>query len=220
MLMSVRCFWLEPVGKARLTLRRYGGDGCPSNKGGYHNAEIALFDVERIKVPAVSGSREWAYQDGAPRTFEEVEARRVAGEPIPAWPTHCACGFAFETSGGQVFSDGLYRRTDTGEIRGLREWDHVPGAMWNAEWLADHPFYRGPDGRSIHVVCPDGRSWCIDGPASNCTKPEDSAHKCWVRHGEPPALTVDKNGLTCAAGAGSIQTPGNYHGFLQNGEFT
>ncbi len=30
---------------------------------------------------------------------------------------------------------------------------------------------------------------------------------------------VDKNGLTCAAGAGSIQA-GDYHGFLRDGEFT
>jgi hypothetical protein len=30
-------------------------------------------------------------------------------------------------------------------------------------------------------------------------------------------LTVDKNGDTCAAGAGSILTPA-WHGFLRNGE--
>jgi hypothetical protein len=40
-----------------------------------------------------------------------------------------------------------------------------------------------------------------------------------VRHGEPPQITVDKRGLTCHAGAGSIAL-GSYHGFLHNGVFT
>ena len=48
--------------------------------------------------------------------------------------------------------------------------------------------------------------------------PGDDVHRCWVRHGRPEdgTLHVDKNGQTCAAGAGSIQTH-NWHGFLHNG---
>lgn len=53
----------------------------------------------------------------------------------------------------------------------------------------------------------------------NCTMPYDYEHRCWVRHGEPPAITVDKQGHTCAAGAGSIQC-GSYHGFLEDGALT
>lgn len=61
----------------------------------------------------------------------------------------------------------------------------------------------------------------IDGRASNCTMPDDNVHKCWVRHGRPEdgTLHVDKNGNTCAAGAGSIATP-NFHGFLHNGDLS
>ena len=46
----------------------------------------------------------------------------------------------------------------------------------------------------------------------------DNVHKCWVRHGRPEdgTLHVDKNGKTCAAGAGSILTS-KWHGFLHNG---
>jgi hypothetical protein len=71
------------------------------------------------------------------------------------------------------------------------------------------------------VRCPNGSDWHVDGRASNCTMPTDKVHKCWVRHGDPRAsnLTVDKNGFTCAAGAGSIQA-GDYHGFLQAGVLT
>lgn len=68
----------------------------------------------------------------------------------------------------------------------------------------------GPDSRSI---------WYIDNRASNCTLPDDDAHRCWVRHGTVgEKLTVDKVGLTCAAGAGSFfMNRGAWHGFLRNG---
>jgi hypothetical protein len=64
-----------------------------------------------------------------------------------------------------------------------------------------------------------GGEWIIDSRASNCTMPEDTEHRCWVRHGEAPDFHVDKNGKTCNAGAGSIKC-GSYHGFLQNGFLT
>lgn len=74
-----------------------------------------------------------------------------------------------------------------------------------------------PCDRHLMVVCPDGHCWDIDSRAKNCTMKDDKVHRCWVRHGEPPKITVDKKGLTCKAGAGSIQTP-DWHGFLRNGE--
>lgn len=60
------------------------------------------------------------------------------------------------------------------------------------------------------------QDWEVDGRASNCTKKDDNVHKCWCRHGDAPNVTVDKNGNTCAAGAGSILVDG-WHGFLRNG---
>lgn len=208
--MGVAVFWLEPIGRARLSLRRYADGACP--RGSYHNAALPLFDVEERKVPDGDGPRDWVYHHDGPQTPEDVF-------PTYEWPTHCACGYVFrEDSTRQVFSDHLYKRVDTGEIQGLRAWDRVPGAMWNAEWLATYDRYQGADGRCLHVVCPNGQTWCIDGPANNCTMPNDTIHKCWVRHGEPPNITVDKNGFSCAAGAGSIQA-GDYHGFLRGGVF-
>lgn len=75
------------------------------------------------------------------------------------------------------------------------------------------------DGKHLQVVLPNGNTWDIDGRANNCTMPDEKTHRCWVRHGEPPNVHVDKNGYTCAAGAGSILS-GDYHGFLHNGELT
>lgn len=75
------------------------------------------------------------------------------------------------------------------------------------------------DGRHLSAMLPTGETWDIDGRANNCPLPQDNAHRCWVRHGTPPNVHVDKNGHTCAAGGGSIMTA-RYHGFLHHGEFT
>ncbi len=75
-----------------------------------------------------------------------------------------------------------------------------------------------------HLVCvlPNGHHWNIDQRASNCGRPEDKTHRCWVRHGNPrrgEPVHVDKAGETCLAGAGSILA-GDYHGFLHHGRLT
>jgi|ERR1035437_484408 hypothetical protein len=116
----------------------------------------------------------------------------------------------------------LYKRSDNDEIVEL---DTAPiGAIWENTWYYPTENYSGftdcigTDGKSFSVRTPGG-DWCIDSRASNCTKPEDHTHKCWVRHGVAPEFTVDKAGNTCSAGAGSI-LQGNYHGFLINGYLT
>jgi hypothetical protein len=79
----------------------------------------------------------------------------------------------------------------------------------------------------VHVPgkdCP--HYWNVDARAGNCTKPNETTHRCWVRRGQvdvPETLHVDKGSdprLTCAAGAGSIQVSkeaGGWHGFLDRG---
>jgi hypothetical protein len=193
----IRCFLLEPTGKTKHSLRRYAsGSTCPSGEMSYHNAQtfVGVRPVE-----------------DAARVLEERTPR-----DDPRWPTHCGCGYEFKADDSwQDFTRELYRRADTGEEMTLRE--APPGAMYYAPWLSDLPHYRGPDGRTLIVKCPpDGHDWIVDSRASNCTMPQDDVHKCWVRHGEAPDITVDKNGHTCAAGGGSILTP-KWHGFLRNG---
>lgn len=77
----------------------------------------------------------------------------------------------------------------------------------------------------LMVVMPHGWFWSPFGRASNCTMPDDRRHRCWVLHEPSPGLFhVDKAGVTCGAGAGSIvvpaseKRPGGWHGFLHNGE--
>lgn len=210
--MSVRCFYLEPLRRARLSLRRFtfGNEkDCPSSKGG-HDARVAFIEVdETLELNPDTGRK--IYRHAGPHTREEVPNTF-------AWPAQCeGCSYIFvEDDEWQIFSETLYRRADTGETM---TWNEAgPGAMRHCEWYEGLAWACGPDGLALSVKCPNGREWHIDGTASNCTKPDDKVHKCWCRSGIPPNITVDKNCNSCAAGAGSIQA-GDYHGFLRAGQF-
>jgi hypothetical protein len=113
----------------------------------------------------------------------------------------------------------ILRRTDTGEefAKGYAE---LPiGAMWYGSWYPEG--WCNPqlgEGKALIVKTPGG-DWLVDQQARNCTMPDDlhqEKHHCWIIHGTPPEITVDKDGVTCNAGAGSIQQ-GTWHGFLKNG---
>jgi len=203
----LKCFVLEATTTARREFRRYvpssrQQSSCPLN-GGYHDASAPFSDVEAEQQP--NGYYRIPDDDMPPK------------EAWAGWPTHCACGYEFvEDDEWQVFGELLYRRGDTGELTTLRS--APPGALWRSTWLEHQPHWCGPDGQSWHCKTPGG-DWHIDGRASNCTMPDDWEHRCWVRHGVAPDFTVDKEGRTCAAGAGSIMA-GSYHGFLRNGHLT
>jgi hypothetical protein len=198
--MGIKCFLIEPTQNTVRHLRRYSNNnGC---SGSYHNADV-FFDI---------------------RPSSEHRLHELLDKSDPRWGavSKCQkCGYAFADSDEwQMFCQDQYRRVDTGELTTLRE--AAVGAMWYADWMTRGDrqgwSYRGPDGRCLVVRTPGG-DWMVEQRASNCTMPDDNEHRCWVRHGAPPVVTVNKAGHTCAAGAGSIQC-GSYHGFLTNGELT
>lgn len=179
--MSWTCFLAERTDRARESLRRYArlDAPCPAT-GAYHNASVDLgTDVPFAGEYNGSGRDDFPHDD-------------------PRWPTACACGYAFaEIDTWQHNLDRLYR-DGGGRLFTLR--DAPPGAMWDAQWAADH--WHGNDGRCLYVKLPDGSDWCVDGPAAN----SDTG---WQRTGEPPRITATP----------SIDS-GGYHGFLQNGVLT
>ena len=194
----VKVFFLSPTDTHRRSLRRLRCiDGCGADPKGWCRASVVIDTIEAENP--TSGQVKWPRDDAR-------------------WPKACErCGRAFDDSADWLVDhDRFYKRSDTGELVTLH--DAPPGACWDASWFHDHPQYLGPDGRCLIVRCPDGHDWMVDGRASNCTLPNDNIHKCWVRHGRPEdgTLHVDKNGVTCSAGAGSIAT-GKWHGFLHNG---
>lgn len=186
---AVKTFWLEPTGRYRAYLRVY----CPC--GGETQRVVGEFEGNPVESPAPEwDSIIWPAncdQCHQPLHFD------LDGDD----PRHCT----------QVVGRPPLYTTPTGQVVALNEAE--PGAMWDATWRGP----KGSDGRCLTVRLPDGHDWCIDSRASNCTMPDDTEHRCWVRHGEPPEITVNKDGLTCGAGGGSIQTA-NWHGFLTAGE--
>lgn len=207
--MKVRL--ITPSG-TRAVLRIYWGEGCP--KYGCHDATKHLMDSNIVSDQNLGGD--------------------ITDHKVPAkWATHCDnCGeqvpqghflnrgnYSEKLPQYQVFHRTIY---DSGQ-------DHPePGDMWWVPWLVhddglgglkSHHWDNETDSRGhLHIMLPDGHEWDIDSRASNCTMKDDRLHRCWVRHGEPPNVHVDKNGHTCNAGAGSILSHSGWHGFLHNGE--
>lgn len=198
--MGVKCFMITRSDRANAYTRRYsvGKDKC--NGKSYHDAK-SFHSVVAVSVTE--------------RNSFKVHTPNVEELPRDLFPTKCEkCDYQFlETDEWQCIGDIIYT-DEAGCEYSLR--NPPPGAMWYANW---YEHWLGPDGHCLAVQTPGGGPWLIDSPASNCTKPGDTEHKCWVRHGVAPMITVDKDGPTCSAGAGSIVF-GDYHGFLRNGEFT
>jgi hypothetical protein len=208
--VGVKCFLVTPTDQCRRWLRRYVSSAKATCTGahGYHNAMTLLDEIERKFDPT--------------RDCWPIVPPSGVPHEDPRWPVKCdGCDYRFTVDDEwQDFDRQIYADAATGKRYTLSE--RVPGMMWFADWMSESE--HGPDGHCLIVVCPGGGEWMIDGPASNCTMKDDRGpfathHRCWVRHGTPPNITVDKNGRTCAAGAGSIMA-GSYHGFLRNGEFT
>lgn len=210
----IKVFFLEPTDRERRWLRRYGSDDKLKCKtGSYCNAMFEFGEADILYTPD-------GYIDG------ESRKRGTPPNSDPRWPTVCAaCGRGFsEKDPFQLFGRQIYVSAD-GAVRCTTE-EAPAGACWDAWWISDRrkdgptgcAYVVGPDHRSLVVKCPDGHDWHIDHRASNCGLPNDDTHQCWVRHGKPEdgTLHVDKNGVTCSAGAGSIAT-GKWHGFLHNG---
>jgi hypothetical protein len=200
-----QCFIVRPSERAYVTYSSYFDDPngpCPSARGGAtaHSASVVL-ELDTPYTPDLT--------------------ERLSNHPRQ-WPEKCACGFVFAEEHRSGYGAGHYWQDGRGhEYRHPSEFG--PGAMFDATWFHGMPWACGADGLALIVVCPDGRSWHIDGGANNCTDREGQRlgkHKCWTRTGTPPLITVGKQfGPTCGAGGGSIDT-GSYHGFLQDGQFT
>ena len=137
--------------------------------------------------------------------------RRYAVLPAVDGEPHLASHFALD--GGEVVFD-----PQPGDV-----WErsfHEPGAPW---------CWANCSGANTFVILPNRRSFDCDMRASNCTMLDDRHHRCWVKHGSAAGrdLHLDKDGLTCQAGAGSILSYGveamydrpalpGWHGYLHH----
>jgi hypothetical protein len=159
----------------------------------------------------------------------DLENFRVFGEktdyPTEMWPTRCAdCGAPIPEPSSkltQVGEKGFYvvRQVFSSRLYDNQSGEPEPGDIFRMHYHdpKDCCYWDNCDGTHLFGVLPTGYQWDMDSRASNCTLPNERAHRCWTKTGSPEAGTLDvgKGGHTCAAGAGSIDAPG-WHGFLRN----
>lgn len=205
---SIRCFLIEETPRVTLYARRYAVPtkcgSCPPCPGEYsfHNSSV---EFSEDFVPM--------------RTY--LPFRDPKNYPDAPFAGMCACGYVFKaTDEWQISQERIYARADNWSLCTLS--DCEIGAMYDAWWVGPHA--QGEDGKSMTVMMPGRIEWGIDCQANNCDRKGDPDHRCWIRHGVPPLLTVDKNTTgskfsTCRAGAGSINVP-LFHGFLKEGVLT
>jgi len=203
----LKTYWMEPTGSVRVLLHRSSEKRCRATG---HTCEATLMaeregQASRWLAPELVGAH--------------VGATKAVPQDDPRWPTVCSkCGEPLPADAEHhLIIDRLYSGSPDGRLLTIGEFK--PGATWDAFWMPEH--MKGPDGISMMCILPNGLPWLVDGKASNCTRPKDKKHRCWVREGDPRKanVTAGKKGDTCSAGAGSIQA-GNYHGFLRNGILT
>lgn len=197
-LAKIKCFLITGTEIKRSWYRRHSIEHtCKDNS--YHDAQILIGD------DVIQKDSKGFWLPYIPEKEHEKNCN---------YPTKCnSCEYLFkEDDCRHIFNQEIYKDVEGKEyfLQHL-----VPGTIYRMPWLEEKPNFRGIDGKSYGVQTPGG-FWVIDSRAKNCTRPNDLIHKCWCRHGEAPNFTVDKDGFTCEAGAGSIQC-GSYHGFLRNG---
>ncbi len=222
---EVKLRYLVPVGtRARLAVRWYDkATPCGDSRSLWHQAEgDTLGDTPNVHDDHIGGVPSEYPDDRWPTNCERCGAAALM--PVPLVPCECGCGELARPDGTK-----LDRYIQRSMLWGTPDGTHVsesfePGDCYYATWYACAGGtcvwgWTNCDNRHLIVILPNRDPWDTNGRASNCTKRDDTTHRCWCVHGDPnkgELITIDKSGETCNAGAGSIQS-GGYHGMLTNG---
>lgn len=214
------CFWLEPTGRVRLSLRRFTFSPPRSNPDAY--AKLCPV-AERTGCDASTALDVYLplrmQHDEYGPTMESVPEADRPGHDDSRWPAACAsCGEAFDPAAEwQVNQQEEYTRSDNGEVVHMRNpiGEEYAGALFDAWWLHGRPSsdglgHVGSDGIALIAICPNGLPWDVDGPATGGGR--------WTRTGDPRqpgTLTISPS-----IAIGKPDGPRHYHGFLQGGAFT
>lgn len=239
--MGIKTFFLQELtGVHRFSLRRFSSErGCVD--GWIHQAMATLGDHPASFAPQlhegqpISGDI-WSHNDSRwPTTCSKCT---YAFRPEDNWQFFVDSLYErFDTkevivlqdapTGAMWFADWMKCLNDKQSVDGHVLSVRLPG---NHDWIVEQrasncdspcalcakPYHQHRNGKGeLTGYCDSDGSYGKGSPSYKDAKP----HFCWVRHGTPPheKVHVDKSGVTCGAGAGSIAT-GSWHGFLHNGE--
>lgn len=181
--------------------------GPVGDRGGVWGMTTPVRMATRVGVRYTCGA--W-WGDGCPHGVLDAQGPTTCGRCGAAFSGPAEFPHVSRHAGSQLTYDTEDGRLHPGDMYWVAHYRSADGTEWcPGKWT-------NCDGQRLHVQRPNGIGWDIDGRANNCTLPDETTHRCWVREGEPPLVTVGKAGHTCSAGAGSIAS-GGYHGFLQAG---
>lgn len=190
--------FLKEVGTIAYVYAYWKTDGgCGGMESLYHSAEREFARTDKPRDEELGGPDEQIPTDNLPTVCKRCGAVR---------PEH-------------EIDRRLFRKPLREAPDGMVVLEPAPGDCYYVEHKYTVCEWDNCDDDHLTIVCPDGAWWDTCSRANNCTMKNDRTHRCWVIHGDPrkgERPTSDKNGHTCAAGAGSIQTA-RYHGFLVNG---
>lgn len=240
---NVSVFFCEPTGQIRGWLRRYvGASKCehPENHG-YHDANALIFAKadqafeasEEIFALFPKYDPRWPRKCACGFVFEphhtwqystrKLYRRADTGELFVLRPPRGA-----EAPLGAMWDANWYQEEPSPDRRvgpdGMSLHVMTPRGPWCVDARArncDSPCFWCQVPFFLHqsATCRnpgDGKNaWTIGQYV------DSQPHYCWVRHGDPRTerIHVDKNGVTCKAGSGSISKE-DYHGFLHFGKLT
>ncbi|HWY34292.1 MAG TPA: hypothetical protein VNX68_06565, partial [Nitrosopumilaceae archaeon] len=113
--------------------------------------------------------------------------------------------FLIEPIYGKDFAEDSIRQKDWPPYKFIEGWKRADnglvlpntsnfglGAMWYATWYPKNMTWDNETEPHLIVAAPSNTDWDIDSRCSNCGSPNDRLHRCWVRHGVPPNITVNK----------------------------
>lgn len=247
--MGIKCFFLEPTHLYEYVLRRYTkwddpAKKCPNQSYGHSASSGVLWKGPASDCPSVQDDKPvwgdvWSHDDSrypaacscgyvftGEDNFQMCPERIYLRHDTKEETTRrkAPVGAMWFTDHLNDWYNGFDGHVLTVRLPGNHDWCPEQRAS-NCDMRCKHcgkPYNAHVNAKGERTERCDPTWTYNDG---NPHFEDVTKHKCWVRHGTPPqeVVHVDKNGVTCGAGAGSIaiqpsgQNPG-WHGFLHNGE--
>jgi hypothetical protein len=233
---GIRCVFLTPTARVSVILRRYASPSkCKQSGMGCHDASVTIGEADDDGSRALERQHahddpRWPAQCPCGYRFTETDARQCRHEDLfRLGDTDDLVTLRDAPTGAMWFAPWM---SDIDEWRGPDGQTLVVRCPGKHDWVVDarasncdSPCANCGVAYSAHkqfgAYCSaaerDRAAASGDVTAGEYRRYRDARpHKCWIRHGTPPKIHVDKAGVTCGAGAGSIAYPG-WHGFLRKG---
>lgn len=234
---GIQCFLVKATNWCAAYARRYASGNCKEGYG-YHNG-MRLIMIDKIRWYKGEDGNYWTAMelskdcekfwpkkcDACDYVFKEEDTKQTFHERLFVEVPDENFDVTRIRLDEYTMREPYIIAPEVKEIKVMMKWwtqEALPaGAIWWSDIGKRNWFWDNKD-RDEHLYCkiPGNHDWNIESRCSNCDKPDDRMHRCWIWSGTVPNITVGKNGNTCGAGAGSVwgSMPDGWHGWLKDGK--